>query len=300
MSLRFRCFLFCFSLALPTWGMSQPECTSYQSQWLTTHVRFCLQRSRPELPINNEPVVYFLHGLGGNETTWAKGNYSEHLNTLASEDPNFPAMTFVSFETQVDSFFSDFQGESTGRRSYESWFINEFVPMVESKFGVCRERSCRGVAGVSMGGYGALKLALKYPDMFSVAAANSPALPPFSIFEENEKWRDYFSNTPIGVVKGMLLLKDVRNIFSTEELYEANDPIVLVRRYANSAPLPKLYFDVGSEDNFGFEVGHQVFKEALEGNGFEYSSFIEEGGNHFIYHHRGKALLKFLRENLLP
>ncbi|MFM8313135.1 MAG: hypothetical protein ACKOA8_02510, partial [Deltaproteobacteria bacterium] len=117
---------------------------------------------------------------------------------------------------------------------------------------------------------------------------------------DNEKWRDYFSNAPIGPVKGMLLLKDVRNIFSTEALYEANDPIVLVRQYANSAPMPKLYFDVGSEDNFGFEVGHQVFKETLNGQGFEYSSFIEEGGNHFIYHHRGKVLLQFLKETLHP
>lgn len=275
---------------------TQPQCSSYPSKQLGKKVKYCLQRSRTDSPSDNEPVIYFLHGLGGNESIWTQGGYSDALNKLVAQNANFPAMTFVSFETQIDSFFSDFQGNSNGGRSYETWLLKEFIPFIESKFSVCSERACRGIAGVSMGGFGSLKIALKNPETFSVAAANSPALPPFSIHEDNQMWRDYFSHTPIGVTKGMVLLKDVRRIFPTQELYEANNPATVISNFPHSAPLPGLYFDVGSEDNFGFEIGFEVFKNILESNDIPYSSFVEQGGDHFIFHHTNKYLLSFLRD----
>jgi len=276
--------------------LATTKCTSYSSHWLEKTVSFCIERTRPELDHENEPVIYFLHGLGGNQTTWSKGGYSEALSELTSKDPNFPALTFVSFETEMDSFFSDFEGRPEGSKAYESWFLNDFIPFIEEKYDVCKTQNCRGVAGVSMGGFGALKFALKFQHLFSLGAANSPALPPFSIHESNEEWKDYFSNTKIGVTKGMLLLRDVRKIFPTEELYQLNNPNALVENSQNSQQFPKLYFDVGSEDNFGFQVGYQIFKETLDLAEKNYSAAIEEGGDHFIYHHRNRNLIEFIKE----
>ncbi len=275
---------------------TQPRCTSYSSSWLGKTVSFCIQRSRNDLPNLNEPVVYFLHGLGGNESSWSREYYLKALVDLVSHDSNFPAITFISFETELDSFFSDFDGVEVGPKAYESWFINDFIPFIEEKFLVCKERACRGIAGLSMGGFGALKMALKHPNMFSVGAANSPALPPFSIHESNELWKEYFSDTKVGIVKGMLLLRDIRRIFPSEKLYQANNPISLVENFSSSNIFPSLYFDVGSEDNFGFQVGYQNFKTVLDLNEYPYSSFMENGGDHFIYHHRNKDLLKFIRD----
>jgi S-formylglutathione hydrolase FrmB len=287
--------LLVFTLSQVSVAETKAQCSTYPSKILGRKVKFCFQRSRNDSSIQNEPVVYFLHGLGGNESIWTKGGYSEALNKLVAEDADFPAMTFVSFETQIDSFFSDFQGGSSGSKAYETWLLKDFIPYIETKFSVCRERSCRGIAGVSMGGFGSLKIALKNPETFSVVAANSPALPPFSIHEDNEMWRNYFSQTPIGVIKGMVLLKDVRRIFPTEQLYEANNPANVVSNLPNSTPLPGIYFDVGSEDNFGFEVGYEIFKNTLETNDIPFSSFVEEGGDHFIFHHRNQYLLTFLK-----
>ena len=292
---RFFGFVLVFNLVAVSLANANPKCSSYSSSWLGRTVAFCIQRTHPEANHENEPVVYFLHGLGGNESTWSKGGYAEELKNMVAADPQFPQLTFISFETEMDSFFSDFQGLSEGSKAYETWFLNDFVPFIEEKYKVCSQRNCRGVAGVSMGGFGALKLSLKYPQMFSVGAANSAALPPFSIHESNENWRDYFSDTKIGVTKGMVLLRDVRKIFPTEELYQQNNPITLVEKLDDNVPLPKLYFDVGSEDNFGFQVGYQILKDTLNAEGITYSSFLEEGGDHFIFHHRNKDLLDFIK-----
>ncbi len=276
----------------------KPDCSSYLSPKLAKNVSFCVQRSRPDLPSNKEPVVYFMHGLGGNETLWVKGGYSDQLKDLVSNDPTFPQVTFISFETEMDSFFSDYQGKTESSKSYETWFIEEFIPTMEKKFSICSERNCRGIAGVSMGGFGALKTAIKYPSYFLFAAANSPALPPFSIHEKDELWRDYFKETKIGIALGMTLLRDVRKIFSSEELYQLNDPISLVKQFEGTNPFPSLYFDVGTEDNFGFQRGYQIFKDTLDSYHLAYEAFLEEGGDHFIYHHRNRFLLEFIRDQI--
>jgi S-formylglutathione hydrolase FrmB len=277
---------------------SLSECSSYDSAALGKTISYCVQRSHPEYKLENEPVVYFMHGLGGNEITWSQAGYSEALRILVESDKDFPAITFISFETELDSFFSDFKGSNEGNKAYETWFIDEFIPTMEQRLPICRERKCRGLAGVSMGGFGSLKTAFKHPDLFQFAAANSPALPPFSIHADNSLWREYFSDTKIGPAKGMLLLKDVRNIFPTEELYLSNDPITLAETFEDPILFPSLYFDVGSEDNFGFQVGFEILKNVLDEKKVNYSSFLEPGGDHFIYKHRNRNLLEFIANEL--
>ncbi len=271
------------------------QCNHYASNRLNKKVTYCVERSHPEQPSLNEPVIYFLHGLGGDHDDWVEKKYSKALQTLVGEDPNFPSLTFISFDTEIDSFFSDFEGVATGSKSYESWFINEFIPLIEDKFKVCKDRSCRGLAGFSMGGFGALKIGLKFPELFSLSAANSPVLPPFSLYEEVSLWKDFFRQQPIGLIKGMVLLRDVKRIFPTQELYQENNPIDLVRNFPNSSSVPEIYFDVGSEDNFGFQVGYEIFKNTLDSKYFPYTSYLEDGGNHSIYLHRNRNLLQFMK-----
>src|SRR6195256_1193043 len=54
--------------------------------------------------------------------------------------------------------------------------VSEFVPMIESSYRVDASRAARGISGTSMGGYGALKLAMKHPDLFGSASAHSAVL----------------------------------------------------------------------------------------------------------------------------
>src|SRR6516164_7385388 len=65
-----------------------------------------------------------------------------------------------------------------GREKYEDFFVREFIPAVEKSFRVKSQKRYRGVAGLSMGGYGALIYALKYPELFASSAPMSAAIFP--------------------------------------------------------------------------------------------------------------------------
>src|SRR5204863_1086178 len=63
-----------------------------------------------------------------------------------------------------------------GQVHYEDFLVREFLPGIESRYRVAPGRANRAVSGVSMGGYGALHLAFRHPELFSSASAHSAAL----------------------------------------------------------------------------------------------------------------------------
>src|SRR4029079_16603909 len=63
-----------------------------------------------------------------------------------------------------------------GSAPWEDVIVNEFIPMIESSNRVNATRTTRGISGISMGGYGSLKIAMKHPDLFSSTIAHSPVL----------------------------------------------------------------------------------------------------------------------------
>src|ERR1035441_2964672 len=63
-----------------------------------------------------------------------------------------------------------------GQERYEDFFIQELVPAIDRKYRTAANRGARGISGVSMGGYGALHLGMRHPDVFGSASAHSAAL----------------------------------------------------------------------------------------------------------------------------
>jgi S-formylglutathione hydrolase FrmB len=153
------------------------SCTSYQSPMLEKKVGYCIQRSRPDLaPQAGEPVIYFMHGLWGGAGSWKGNGYGEALEVLSARE-NYPAFTVVSFDTTGTSFFSDPERVHPGRGSFESWLVQEFMPRIEANQNLCSKRECRAIAGISMGGLGALKTSLRYPDLF-IQTSSRQSRPP--------------------------------------------------------------------------------------------------------------------------
>jgi putative tributyrin esterase len=111
------------------------------------------------------PVLYLLHGHSGDHSSWV-GN--SPLTTLAS---NFDVI--VVTPEGKNGWYTDSATESSAK--FESYMVQELIPDVETRYRVIRERNGRAVAGFSMGGYGALKFALKYPETFVFAASMSGA-----------------------------------------------------------------------------------------------------------------------------
>ncbi|MBC7958202.1 MAG: esterase [Cytophagales bacterium] len=117
------------------------------------------------------PVVYLLHGAGGDENEWrVKGGAVETLDGLIKRGLIRPSVVVMPTAGPA-SWWSNGAAERA-----ETAIIDELMPYVEGRYKVSRERKGRAIGGLSMGGYGALNLALKHPTRFCAAAVISPAI----------------------------------------------------------------------------------------------------------------------------
>ncbi|MDM7923805.1 MAG: alpha/beta hydrolase family protein, partial [Pyrinomonadaceae bacterium] len=112
------------------------------------------------------PVVYLLHGLTGNYRNWTDMT----LLTLAARDFDFILVT----PEGANGWYTDSAGVKTDQ--YESYIVRELIPEIDAKFRTLAKRDSRAIAGLSMGGYGAIKFGLKYPELFKIAGSFSGAL----------------------------------------------------------------------------------------------------------------------------
>jgi len=275
------------------------NCETYTSLKLKRAVKYCVHRTRPDLvPLKGEPVIYFFHGINGGAASWVDNGYAEAMEILSKEE-NFPSFTWVSFDTEAMSFFSDFQSRTNGTQAYETWFISEFIPFIENRFSLCDQRACRMTAGVSMGGFGALKTAMRHPDLFSASAANSPALAPFNAYESFDRWNQFFSRHPVGPVRGQLLLAQVKRVFPSFEVFDQNEVAILTEKLKNQSQFPKLYFDVGGKDYFGFQEGYFRFRDALLQNEISHTAEYFPDGSHELFWERRWWLIRWVRDQVL-
>lgn len=114
-------------------------------------------------------VVYLLHGGGGDQADWVSfGNVRSILDAAYAKDPS-NAVIAVMPDGRSGQYF-DFK---SGRFLIETYLLRNLVPAVDARFRTIADRSGRAIAGLSNGGYGALHMAAKAPDLFSVAGSMS-------------------------------------------------------------------------------------------------------------------------------
>ena len=116
------------------------------------------------------PVLYLLHGAGGNQNEWLHmGGVRETMDALIARRRIQPMIVVMPGHTEA--WWAD-----GAREKGETALMQEVLPHAEGKYRIDGERANRLVAGLSAGGYGALNLALKYPQQFAAAALLSPAI----------------------------------------------------------------------------------------------------------------------------
>lgn len=117
------------------------------------------------------PVVYLLHGASGDEHDWPrKGSVVETLDALIKRGLMRPTVAVMP-SIGPQSWFAD-----GAVHKMETALITELLPAVEQRYRVGTARGERGIAGLSMGGFGALNLSLKHPQRFCAAGIISPAI----------------------------------------------------------------------------------------------------------------------------
>ncbi len=269
---------FCVAPLLHAQGRA--ECSVVKSEILARPVRYCafLPPGFYQDKTKHYPVLYYFHGLGDNEQSLLNFGGWDVVSELRSQGK---VGDFVILAPSAGHTF--YINSEDGKIRYEDFMLKEFMPQMEKKYRAESTRATRGITGVSMGGYGALRLAFKYPDQFAAVSAQMPALIP-------EVPKDMSSGGP-GSPGAML--GDVFGVPFNRAYFDRNNVFYFARTDpAASLKRMKIYFDVGSSDDYGFEQGAQQLDQLLKSRGIPHEFHIYPGGHNaqFVVRHFGDVI----------
>lgn len=202
------------------------------------------------------PTLYLLHGLSDDDTIWTRRTSVERY--AASKE------LAIVMPNAHRSFYTDM--EYGGK--YWTFLTEELPEVARSFFPLSAEREDNFVAGLSMGGYGAMKWALRRPDQIAAAASLSGALDLVSYMRR----KNQLSSSVFDLVFGN------RPVEGTED-----DLLWLLERMAESpGPKPKLYACCGTEEPLFYEDNH-TFRDACRRLGVNLTYEEESGGHDWAY-----------------
>ena len=167
------------------------------------------------------PLVLLLHGVYGSHWAWAmKGFAHRTLQKLVSEN-KIPPMALAM---PSDGLWGDGSGYVPhARQNFEQWILDEVPAAIRTALPCVSEKSLSFIAGLSMGGFGALRIGAKYPQKFRAIAGHSS----ITHFEQMKNF-----------------VEEDLSLFCTEP----EDRSVLETMRRNRASLPPIRFDCGTED----------------------------------------------------
>jgi S-formylglutathione hydrolase FrmB len=205
--------------------------------------------------------------LGDNEQTLFKGGGWGQIQDLRQQN-KITDFLIVAPEGKASFYINS----ADHRVRYNDFFINEFIPYIEGHYAIRSERQARGVSGVSMGGYGALRFAFAHPELFGSVSAQSPAL-----MAQGEHSRNSLGRY-LGSVFGNPI--DAAH-------WKANDPLDLARTNRLRLKRLAIYFNCGHDDEYGFEIGAEALHRELTAESIPHEYHLYPGnhsGEYFLAH----------------
>jgi S-formylglutathione hydrolase FrmB len=250
---RFICVicLLCLPTALQA-ATGRVECNSLPSKFVHRAVAYCvmLPPSFDADKTRHFPILYLLHGLGDNEQFFIHSGEWNLVEDLR-EKGALPDFLIATPEGRASFYIN----AKDGKERYEDFLVREFFPFVEKRYRVSPGRANRAISGISMGGYGALHLAFRHPQLFSAVSAHSAAL--------IEKLPVFLGGSP-----GQGTQPNRTSMFGgafgnpPDAAYWNQESPITLGRAANLAGL-KIYFDCGDQDDYGFEAGAAALDKVL-------------------------------------
>jgi putative tributyrin esterase len=200
------------------------------------------------------PVVYLLHGGGGDFREWSNDSdvaqFAERGLILVMPEGN-------------SSYYTNSAGQPQDR--YEDYIVSDLISEVESKFPAAAGRSNRAIVGVSMGGFGAVNLAIRHPGLFAFAGGLSAAI---------DVPRRAFT------IKRLQQSRHFESIFgpSGSPTRRDNDPFVLLTR-ARPEAAPYFFLTCGEQE--GLLPANRELAALLGQRHFRYEFHSVPGGHNW-------------------
>lgn len=198
------------------------------------------------------PVVYMLHGFGGDYAAWP------------GIKPTLPAIAdrggfAIVCPDGGRSWYLDSPKDAASR--YETFVVGELLPFIDSRYPVVAAREGRAIMGLSMGGFGAMSLAIKHKELFGAVGSTSGGLDirPFPHNWELDRLLGERDEHP--------------------QTWEECTPINLIPRLANGEL--RILIDCGYDDFF-LDV-NRAFHERLLGSGIDHDFYLRPGSHNAAY-----------------
>ena len=203
-------------------------------------------------------TLYLLHGIFGNYTDWVNGTRIQ-----AWAEANDLAVIMPSGENR---FYLD--DEKSGEL-YGEFIGKELVEFTRKLFPLSDKREDTFIAGLSMGGYGAIRNGLKYAENFGCVIGLSAAL-------VHDTWKDADNSAPIFTFRRNYY----ESIFGEYDKVKGSDKdpkALLLKLKEEGRPVPKMYLCCGTED--GLVTANRDFRDFLNENGVDLT-YVEGPGKH--------------------
>jgi S-formylglutathione hydrolase FrmB len=263
------------------------EGLTIDSKILGTKVRYTMY-----LPFDYEssnrfyPVVYLLHGYTDNDMGWIQFGEANLIADEAIAKRDIPSMIIAMPDGGSSWYINNYDGSVR----YEDFFIREFIPSIESQYRIRAEKRYRGIAGLSMGGFGSLVHSMRHPDMFAACAALSAGLhtrDEFITMDErtwNTGWqiKVYGPGTGEARITRHLLSYDPVHTVETAD----TDEIAKLRGV-------RIYLDCGDDDYL--TIGNSMLHIALTRKHIPHEFRMRDGAHTWTYWRTGLVdALKFI------
>ncbi|GAB3337505.1 alpha/beta hydrolase-fold protein [Larkinella ripae] len=222
------------------------------------------------------PVLYLLHGGGDDQTAWIQSGNMQTIVDKAVRDGTLPPMIVVMPDAEMTFYMNN----AAGKYQYEDYFIRELIPHIEKTYRCRTEKRYRAVAGLSMGGFGALLYALHHPDMFGSCAGLSAAVRTDQQIREmphQEYLRRY--RTTMGELK--------ENENRITEFWNQNSILSLVQKMPEAQKKAvRFYLDCGDDDLLLHE-GNSQLHTLMRNLNIPHEYRVRNGGHSWDYWRSG-------------
>ena len=216
------------------------------------------------------PWVLWLPGFGGAGEFQNKGG-AKVLDRLLGEQRIAP-MAFVVFRAPGRrSVYMNGEGQC----DTEDLLTGDFLDQLQKKYRLASDSKQRAVMGVSAGGFGALKIAMRHPDVFGAVAVHSAAILPADPDD-------------LGGMNETIVQRNLRGGIAKEigdpidkEKWGAHMPLAIVaKKKPEDMKGLQIYFDAGTEDSYGFCPPNEQLSKLMTEHGFKHLFRKVEGGGH--------------------
>ena len=279
-----------------------------------------LPRGYDTLPKTRWPVFYYLHGLGGKETDWT---HSMHIDQAADQlglaaiivMPDGDDGFYIDSTAAIDYdkcmkdgsglFVPEQQPHETTcvrQRKYGSYIADDLVAWTDKTYRTIAKREGRGIAGLSMGGFGAIEHALHDRGKFAAAASHSGAVELMYVGPHPyEAGKQMILREPSKFGQsGTRIVTWIAMIFGTSlDAWKSHDIVTQLDTNAAAFKDLALYFDCGTEDDYRLNDNLSYLHDQLVAHKIPHEFFLGPGKHDAAFWTaRVPSSLAFLRDHV--